>query len=218
MLARHLLPVTGQFVHRLAEALAPVGLRVTLVREGLAHHFTTRGVIQLAIERGEAGDQVTLGEHQVDRQAHFQQRAAFLDAFAQALGHALLVLGRTMQDVGNADADDQAVERAALAMLAQQLQEAAPLAGFFGAVHVAPGGVQQHRFGAEEPVAVACAAQARHPCAFALGIGEVQARLQDHRALASGRLADHQVPGQGVKRVLGRGAARLVAVQALDAL
>ncbi|MNP33716.1 hypothetical protein D3C76_1269740 [compost metagenome] len=41
LLACHLPPVTGQLVHGLAEALAPVGLFVTLVREGLAHHFAT---------------------------------------------------------------------------------------------------------------------------------------------------------------------------------
>ncbi|MNM73385.1 hypothetical protein D3C81_851100 [compost metagenome] len=93
LLARHLLPVTDQFIHRLAEALSPIGLFIALVREGLAHHFTTGAVIELAVEGGEAGDQVAFGEHQVDRQAHFQQRAAFLDAFAQTLGQALLVLG-----------------------------------------------------------------------------------------------------------------------------
>lgn len=185
LLARHLPPVTRQLVHRIAEALAPVGLLVPLVREGFTHHFTTRGVVQLAIERGETRDQVALGENQVDWQAHFKQRAAFLNAFAQALGHALLVFDRAMQNIGDADADDQAVKGTALAVLAQQLQKAAPLAGFLGAVHVTPGSVQQYRFRAEEPVAVARAAQARDPHAFALGIGEVQARLQYHRALAA---------------------------------
>ncbi|MNH03263.1 hypothetical protein D3C79_625210 [compost metagenome] len=103
-------------------------------------------------------------------------------------------------------------------MLTQQLQEGTPLAGFFRVVHVASGGVQQHRFGAEEPITVARPAQTGHPCAFALGIREVEPRLVDHRALAGGRLPNYQVPGQGVQCVFGRGCARLVAVQALQAL
>ena len=36
--------------------------------------------------------------------------------------------------------------------------------------------------------------------------------------VARGRLAYHQVPGQGIQCILGRGTARLVAVQPLDAL
>ncbi|MNZ46038.1 hypothetical protein D3C78_637080 [compost metagenome] len=98
------------------------------------------------------------------------------------------------------------------------MQKRTPLAGFLGAVHVTPGGVQQHGFGAEEPIAVACATQAGDPCTFALGIGEAESRLVDHRAFAGSRLADHQVPGQGIQHILGRGATRLVAVQAFDAL
>ncbi|MNI85803.1 hypothetical protein D3C73_1428270 [compost metagenome] len=88
------------------------------MRERLAHHLTARCVIQLAVEGCEAWDQVAFGEHQVDGQAYFQQGAAFLDTLAQALGHTLLVFGRAMQDIGDADADDQPVEWPALAVLA----------------------------------------------------------------------------------------------------
>ncbi|MNH24896.1 hypothetical protein D3C79_848530 [compost metagenome] len=118
LLARHLLPIAGQLVHSLAEALAPVGLFIAFVRERLAHHLAARCVIQLAVEGCEAWDQVAFGEHQVDGQAYFQQGAAFLDTLAQALGHTLLVFGRAMQDIGDADADDQPVEWPALAVLA----------------------------------------------------------------------------------------------------
>ena len=48
-------------------------------------------------------------------------------------------------------------------MLAQQLQERTPFAGLFLVVHVAPGGVQQHGLGAEEPVAIAGSTQTGDP-------------------------------------------------------
>ena len=54
----------------------------------------------------------------------------------------------------------------------------------FLVVHVAAGGVEQHRFRAEEPVAVARATQAGDPCAFSVGVGEGEAGLVEHGALA----------------------------------
>ncbi|MNK98522.1 hypothetical protein D3C87_1188890 [compost metagenome] len=218
LLARDLLPVADQLVHRDAEALSPIGLLVAFVGKGLAHDFAARGFIQLAIEGGETRHQVALGEHQIHRQTHFEQGMGFLNAFAQALGDTLLIFQRGLQDVVDADGDDQAIEWTALAMLAQQLKEGPPFAGLFLVVHVAAGGVQQDCFGAEKPVAVARATQARDPHAFALGVGEIEARLVEHGALARRRLPDHQVPGQGVQRILGVAASGLVAVQAFDAL
>ncbi|SOQ04547.1 hypothetical protein CFBP2118_05035 [Pseudomonas syringae pv. syringae] len=118
----------------------------------------------------------------------------------------------------NADGDNQAVERSALAVLTQQLQKSAPFAGFFLIVHVATGRVQQHGFRTEEPVTIARATQPGHACAFAFCVGEVEARLIEHGAFARCGLTDHQIPGQGIERVLGVAAVRFVALQALEAL
>ena len=105
-----------------------------------------------------------------------------------------------------ADREDDAVHRAALAVLAQQREELPPACAVGRRVgvlrRVAARGVEKHRFVGEPPVAVARAADAaQRALAHPLLQRELQPRVDERRRLAGPRRADEHVPRQVVQAV-----------------
>src|SRR4029079_6670316 len=99
-------------------------------------------------------------------------------------------------------------ERPARTILLQQRQEFAPADAVRRGVgvlcRVAAGGVEEHRFVAEPPVAVARAADAaQRPLADALLQRKAQAGIEQRRRLAGARRADDHVPRQVVEAAAG---------------
>ncbi len=173
-------------------------------RETHAPHLAPFVLAHFAEEFGEAGQQVALGDHDVDREAHAQLFMQVLDAGADGQRLLLAVRLALLQQVGHADGQDHAVDGPPPPMLAQQLQKAAPgrLVHFLVAVlgGVAAGRVEQHRFVREPPVAVTGAAHAaQRVLAQRFGQREVQAGLHQGRGLARPRCADKHIPRQLVQ-------------------
>jgi len=177
--------------------------------EGHAPHLAALVPPQVVEELLEPRHQVALGEHHVDGGVHAELAGQLLDSLAHGLAVGLPLRLRGQHDVGQAHGHDHAVDRAARAGLAQQLQEGGP----GGAVHrllgvlggVAPGGVHQHGVVAEPPVAVAGAADALHGLAAHPGLqGELQPRVDQGGGLAGPRRADDHVPRQLVEVLAAR--------------
>ena len=165
-----------------------------------AEELALLGRVELREELGEAEDAVGLGDQDEDREADLQHLLEVEQLLADVLGLALLLVGRVLDQAGRRDHHDGAVDRAVLAVLPQQLEEGRPLLLVGGALLLegeAAGGVEDHRLVREPPVAVAGAAGAGE------GVGahrELEPRVLERRALARLRLADQQVPGEGVDR------------------
>jgi hypothetical protein len=157
-------------------------------------------LVAAAEEFGEAGDQVGLREHHVDRCEHFELFGQLLDALTQVLREVDRELGAVAGELGDARGDDDAVDRRLRPVAFQQAEKAEPLAAVFLVHRVAAGRVEQDPFGREEPVAVARAADAVDHRAVLVGERELQAGVQHRAALARGRVADHDVPRQFVQR------------------
>ncbi len=113
---------------------------------------------------GEAGEQVALGDQQIDRKAH----AKLLVQLLHALAHRARVLGplgrAARQQVGHRHRHQHAVQRLARPAALQQAEKAGPGLAVAALVAVLRGvaarGVDQHRLVGEPPVAVARAADA----------------------------------------------------------
>ena len=108
---------------------------------------------------GEALDEIHLGEDGVDREVDLQLFVQFVEAPADRVGVRRHLLRRQVENVGDADRDDHAVDRLARAVLAQHVEKGEPAAAIGLGVRilrrVAAGGVDQHRFVGEPPVAIA---------------------------------------------------------------
>ena len=180
--------------------------RALAVVEGEGHPPDLRAflAVQAVEELHEARHQVELGQHHVDREAHPELLVQLLDACADRLGMGGALGVAAQQQVGKADGDERAIDGAALALGLEQVEEAQP----GGLVHlgvavlggIAAGGVQQHRFVGEPPVAVARAADpADRPGAHLRGEREVQAGIHQRGGLARTGRADDHVPGQLVQ-------------------
>lgn len=152
----------------------------------------------------EAFKQVRLGHHHVNREADTQLFMQLRQPLAQV--DRLLARGfrGERQQIGNADGDNDAVNRLAAAILTQQADKFQPLPGILNLLAllsgVAPRGVQQDGFVSEPPVAVAGAANAAQSgFTEAIRQRELQAGIDQRRGFTSARCADNDVPRQLVE-------------------
>jgi hypothetical protein len=172
-------------------------------RKGQAPDLTALLAAQVVEELDEARDQVALGQHDIDRNLDLE----ILGQLLQTLSHGDRVeppfLPALLGEVVQAEGDDDAVDRAAAAMLLQQLEEPGPGRAVDRPVAVlggiAAGRVQQHGFVGEPPVAVPGAAHAANTHvvgAEPVGQGELQARILQRCRLARARRPYDEVPGE----------------------
>ncbi len=133
-------------------------------REGVAPDLLAAGSVQIVEELREAGQQVNLGEQQVDGGADAELLADLVDTGADGPGvgqHLALVGG---EQVGRGKRDDDAGERLARAVAFQEVEQAVPGLGVSDLVAVlggvATGGVDQDGAVGEPPVGGARAADA----------------------------------------------------------
>ena len=159
---------------------------------------------QVGEELHEAGDQVGLGEEDIDREADAEVLMQLLDALAhgarldRALGLGLL------HQVGERDSHQCPVDGPPRPVPLEHPEEALPS----GAVHrleavlrgIAARGIEQHRLFGEPPIAVAGTADAADgvlPETFRQG--KIEPRVQQGRRLAAAGRADDHVPGKLVE-------------------
>ena len=149
----------------------------------------------------EAFKQVGLGHHHVHREADAQLFMQLRQTLTQI--HRLLAgrLGRLGEQVRNADGNDDAVDRLAAAILAQQVDKLQPFAGVLHLLAllrgIAPCRVQQHRLVGEPPVAVARAADApQRGLTETIRQRELQPGVYQRRGFTRTRRADNDVPRQ----------------------
>ncbi len=209
------LQAVAQFIEALVEQRRHIGLGIRLEGQAGAPDAVALLLFAVAEEFREAGDQVGLGEHHVDRGEHFQPLGQLLHALAQILGEVDGELGAVLRQLRHAHRHHDAVDRGLGTVALEQVQEAEPFAAVFLVHRIAAGRVEQDTFGSEEPVAVARAADALDHRAALVGERKLQARVQHRRALAGRRVADHDVPGQFIER---RVAGQLPELGALDGL
>ncbi|EDS99872.1 hypothetical protein BamIOP4010DRAFT_6609 [Burkholderia ambifaria IOP40-10] len=204
-----------QLLEALVEQRDDVTLLVRLVGQGGAPHAVVLVLVAAAEEFGEAGDQVGLREHHVDRREHLELFRELLNALTEVFREVDRKFGAVAGEFGDARGDDDAVDRRLRTVAFQQAEEAEPFAAVFLVHRVAAGRVEQDPLGREEPVAVARAADAVDHGAVLVRERKLQAGVQHGAALARGRVADHDVPWQFVQR----GAARHLAdLRRLDRL
>ncbi len=204
-----------EFLEVRVELRDDVALVVGLVGQGGAPHAVVLVLVAAAEEFGEAGDQVGLREHHVDRREHFQLFRQLLNALTEVFREVDREFGAVAGEFGDAGRDDDAVDRRLRTVALEQPEEAEPLAAVFLVHRIAAGRVEQDPFGREEPVAVARAADAVDHGAVLVRERELQAGIEHGAALARGRVANHDVPRQFVQR----GAARHLAdLRRLDRL
>lgn len=89
-----LLQPVAQLIEALVEQRRHVGLGVRLEGQGGAPYAVALLLLAVAEEFREAGDQVGLGEHHVDRGEHFQPLGQLLHALAQVLARLMANSGR----------------------------------------------------------------------------------------------------------------------------
>ena len=158
---------------------------------------------------GEADDQVHLGEDGIDREVDLQLLVQFVEAPADRVGVRRDLRRRQVQNIGDADRDDHAVDRLARAVPAQHVEEGEPASAVGLGVRilgrVAPGGVDQHRLVGEPPVAIARAPDALDRLARVVsGERKLQAGIDQRRRLARAGRADDEIPGQIVEGARAR--------------
>ena len=152
----------------------------------------------------EAFKQVRLGHHHVNREADTQLFMQLRQPLAQVDRLLARRLRGERQQIGNADGDNDAVDRLAAAILTQQADKFQPLSGILNLLAllggVAPRGVQQDSFVREPPVAVARAANAAQSgFTEAIRQRELQAGIDQRRGFTGARCADNDVPRQLVE-------------------
>ncbi len=188
-------------------------------RQGRAPDLRPAGAVQVVEELAEAGQQVRLGQQQVDRESHAEGFVQLVDARAD--GDGVRRLGRPGprrsiaggHDVPEGDRDQHAVERLLGAGAAQQGQEGLPARAVDRRVavlrRVAPGGVDQDSGLGEPPLAQARAAHARDRARPQRAIErEAEAGVQQCGGLAGAGGADDGVPGLLVQQSAALGLAQ----------
>jgi hypothetical protein len=190
-----------------------VALFVRFVGQRGAPHAVVFVTVAAAEKFGEACDQIGLGEHHIHRREDFELLGQFLHALAQILRQIDRELGFAAGQLGNARRDDNAVDRRLRPEALEQAKEAKPFGAVFFVHGIAAGGVEQNAFSREEPVAIPRAADAVNHCVVLVGERKLQAGIQHGAALARGRVADHDVPGQFIQR---RAAGHLTDLRGLD--
>ncbi|MNQ40754.1 hypothetical protein D3C85_544150 [compost metagenome] len=172
--------------------------------EGGAPDLGAVFLAEVVEELHEARHQVELGEHDVDRETHSELAIQLLHPGADGLGMGGALGVAAQQQVGQADGDEGTVDGPTLALGTQQVEKAQPGGLVHGGVAVlggvAAGGIQQHGFVGEPPVAVARTAHTANGAAAHLrGQGEVQPGIDQRGGLARAGRADDHVPGQFVQ-------------------
>ncbi len=176
-----------------------------LQREGGSPHLLALFGGHAAEEIGEAGDEVALGEDDVDRRPHLQALVDLLDPALDGVGVAEPLGGVAADDIGDAEGDQDAIDRPVRPVLAQQIEEVLPGRAVDRRVgvlrRIAAGGVDQHGIVGEEPVAVAGATDAAHRVlAELVDQRELQAGVGERRGLAAARRADDDIPRQLIEQ------------------
>ena len=125
-------------------------------------------LVQIGEILGEALDQVHFGEDGIDREVDLQLLVQFVEAPADRVGVRRDLLLRQVENVGDADRDDHAVDRLPGTVAAQHVEKGEPTTAIGLGVRILRGvaarGVDQHRFVGEPPVAIARAPDALHRC------------------------------------------------------
>ncbi|MCY1517390.1 hypothetical protein D9M68_520690 [compost metagenome] len=200
----HLFQAFVQLVEAAVEQRQYIAVFLGAVGQGCAPDAVALALVAVGEEFAEARDQVGLGEDDVDRREHFQAVGQLLHALAQVLGQVDREFRPGARQFLDAGGHDDAVDRRLGTMALEQVQEAHPFVAVLFMHRVASGRVQQDAFGGEEPVAVARAADPAHRRAVLVGERKLQAGIDDRAALARGRIADHDVPGQLVQGLVAR--------------
>ncbi len=168
--------------------------------QGGAHHRPAPLHVQVVVELHEAGQQVGLGEHHIDRRIDLQRLAQLGQPAAHGDGMRVQGGAVGLEQFIHAQRHDDAIDRLQRSMLAQQAQEAAPGLSVGRAVGilagVPAGGVHQHRLVGEPEVEVPGPADTFKG---AVGKGKPQARVQEGRRLTGPGRADDHVPGAAVE-------------------
>ena len=159
---------------------------------------------EVAVELHETRQQVALGDHDVDGKTGTQLVVQFPYALAYAAPVVGAFLGRLGEQIRDAKGDDGTVQGLARPEALEQFQESAPCGAIHGLVAglggVAAGGVEQHRFIGEPPIAVAGAAHAANgTLAQLVGERKTQTGVDEGGGLAGAGCADEQVPGELVE-------------------
>ena len=153
-------------------------------------------------ELREAAQEVELGEDEVDGRPQTEDVFDFVYPLTNLPGVNGEALRAVLQQFGKARGDQKAVDGCLGAIAFQELEEAHPLGPVFGFGGIAPGGVEQHAFAAEEPVAIHGAAHTPHGGSKLVAEREGQSGLQQRGAFSRRRVPDDHVPGQFVERGL----------------
>ncbi len=215
---RQFLQAVLQLVEVPVELLDRVGRLVGAVGQGRAPDLLALLRVLVGEELAETRDQVGLGEQHVDRREDLERLGQLLHALAQGLGQADRRVGPGLGQLGDARRDEDAVDRRLATVLLQKPQETEPLGAVFLLHRIASRGVDEDAVAAEEPVAIAGAADALDDVVGAARERKAQARLHDGRALARRRIADDHVPRQLVERGPAGAFAELGGLDRLDRL
>src|SRR5262249_12040314 len=151
---------------------------------------------QLSEGLDEAGEEVALGEEEVDGEDALEVGHHLVDALADPLTEGRRALLVEVDEVAHVHRDEQAVERTAGPVLRQHVEEAEPLVAVVVLGGVAAGGVEDDGLVGEPPFAVPGTGDALHPAAAGGEVGELKTGLAEGSALAGSRRSDDQVPGK----------------------
>ena len=117
----HFLQPFVQLVEALIEQRQHVAVFFRAVGQGGAPHAVAFALVAVGEELAEAGDQVGLGEDDVDRREHFQPVGQFLHALAQVLGQVDREFGARARQLLDAGGHDDAVDGRLGAMALEQV-------------------------------------------------------------------------------------------------
>ncbi len=162
--------------------------------------FTLR-FIQRGKVAAEAFEQIRFGDQHIDRETDAKAIVQLHQPLTQCQRLITQRLGRLRQQIGNAQRDDDAVDRLTSAIFTQQVEKMMPFAGITLLLTllgtVAPGGIEQHRIIGEPPVAVAGAANAaQRRLAEFICQRKLQARVDQRGGFTGTGRADNHVPRQ----------------------
>ena len=191
----------GQRLHGIVITGGKAGLRrpVGYQRQRVAHNGTAAFHRQIIKKFGEAHQQISLGEQHIHRQFQPQFARQFGDAGAQRDNVPFQPFGIGLAQLIKPDGNDHTVERLQRPGFLECTQELAPTLRIFAGAAVlagiAAGGIDQHGFIGEPPIAVARAA---HPGGGFIG-EQSQPAFLDQRRLAGTWRPDDDIPRLGIK-------------------
>ena len=195
----HLAQTVVQLFETLIEIGDQVSLAVRVVRQGRAPYALAFVFVGVPKKIDEPGNQVRFGKNNVDRGIYFQVVCKFLHALAQILGQANDIFRFILGQLGNAGRDDDPVDRRLGTRFLQQTQETQPFLAVFLIHRIASSRIEQNAFGRKEPVAVSGAPDPLNDISHFIRERKTQAGIDNRRALARCRVANHHVPGQFIQ-------------------